>query len=201
MSSIKIIKRYANRKLYDTERSCYVTLEDISVMIRAGEEVKVIDNKTGEDLTSVTLAQIIFETEKKNNFMPLSLLRGLIQDSGGAIGEFARGRVEQVTAKAQEVKESASKLKSEWEDRFSDAMGKSDSASAEAKEPAAPRISLITELVASSKSAFEELQKSVEDKIKGPVGAVARYASVGRDMEEIRRRMAELEQRLEKFPQ
>jgi polyhydroxyalkanoate synthesis repressor PhaR len=201
MSAPKIVKRYANRKLYDTERSCYVTLEDISVMIKTGEEVKVVDNKSGEDLTSVTLAQIIFETEKKNNFMPLSLLRGLIQDSGGAIGEFARGRVEQVTAKAQEVKESASKLKSEWEDRLNDAMGKGEGPSGDDKEPTVPRASLVTELVASSKGAFEELQKSVEEKIKGPVGAVARYASVGRDMEEIRRRMAELEQRLEKFPQ
>jgi polyhydroxyalkanoate synthesis repressor PhaR len=196
MSVTKIVKRYANRKLYDTERSCYVTLEDISVMIRAGDEVKVVDNKTGEDLTSVTLAQIIFETEKKNNFMPLSLLRGLIQDSGGAIRE----RVEQVTAKAQEVKESASKLRTEWEGRLDRAISKPD---AEA-QPDAPeqsmRSKLITELVASSKGAFDELQKNVEEKIKGPVGAVARYASVGRDMEEIRRRMAELEQRLEKFP-
>ena len=64
MSSAKIVKRYANRKLYDTERSCYVTLDDISQMIKAGDEVRVIDNKSGEDLTSVTLAQIIFETEK-----------------------------------------------------------------------------------------------------------------------------------------
>ena len=82
MAGPKIVKRYANRKLYDTERSCYVTLDDISLMIRSGEDVTVIDNKSGEDLTSVTLAQIIFETEKKKHFMPLNLLRGLIQNSG-----------------------------------------------------------------------------------------------------------------------
>ena len=69
-AAAKIVKRYANRKLYDTERSCYVTLDDIALMIRAGDEVKVVDNKSGEDLTSVTLAQIIFETEKKKSFMP-----------------------------------------------------------------------------------------------------------------------------------
>ena len=79
MSAAKIVKRYANRKLYDTERSCYVTLDDIAVMIRSGEEVTVVDNKSGEDLTSVTLAQIIFETEKKSSFMPLGLLRGIIR--------------------------------------------------------------------------------------------------------------------------
>ena len=199
MSATKIVKRYANRKLYDTERSCYVTLEDISVMIKAGDEVRVIDNKSGEDLTSVTLAQIIFETEKKNSFMPLSLLRGLIQDGGDAIGEFARDRVDRVQAKAAEVKESAHKLRNEWEDRIGSVIRKDGTTeggvNGEAKGP-----KIITDLVGASKSAFDELQKNVEERIKGPVGAMARYATIGRDMEEIRRRLADLEQRLEKFP-
>src|SRR3954452_8993342 len=108
MSATKIVKRYANRKLYDTERSCYVTLEDISVMIKAGDEVRVVDNKSGEDLTSVTLAQIIFETEKKKSFMPLSLLRGLIQEGGDALGGSVRDRVAGVS----------SKIKTELEDRI-----------------------------------------------------------------------------------
>ena len=57
----KVIKRYTNRKLYDTVESRYVTLEEIAGMIKAGAEVKIVDNRTKEDLTSVTLAQIIFE--------------------------------------------------------------------------------------------------------------------------------------------
>ena len=61
----KVIKRYQNRKLYDTQQSCYVTLEDIAKMIRANEEVVVVDNKTKKDITSSTLTQIIFEAEKK----------------------------------------------------------------------------------------------------------------------------------------
>ena len=61
----KVIKRYSNRKLYDTERSCYVTLDEISQMVKDGVEVKIIDNKTKDDLTSVTLTQIIFAEEKK----------------------------------------------------------------------------------------------------------------------------------------
>ena len=59
MTEARIIKRYANRKLYDTQHSRYVTLEQIAEMIRNGDEVKIVDNKTKEDLTSVTLAQII----------------------------------------------------------------------------------------------------------------------------------------------
>ena len=60
-ATTRIIKRYANRKLYDTQESRYVTLDQISHMIRAGEDVQVLDNNSKEDLTSVTLAQIIFE--------------------------------------------------------------------------------------------------------------------------------------------
>ena len=112
MSAAKIVKRYANRKLYDTERSCYVTLDDIAVMIRSGEEVTVVDNKSGEDLTSVTLAQIIFETEKKASFMPLGLLRGIIpRTPGESIGDFARGQVETVQKSAQEIGRTAHKLR------------------------------------------------------------------------------------------
>jgi polyhydroxyalkanoate synthesis repressor PhaR len=55
----KVIKRYQNRKLYDTQQSCYVTLEDIAKMIRNNEDVLVIDNKSKKDITSSTLTQII----------------------------------------------------------------------------------------------------------------------------------------------
>ncbi len=84
----KIIKRYQNRKLYDTSDSCYVTLEDIGEMIKAGEEVQILDNTTKEDMTSVTLAQIIFEEQKrKTNVLPLSTFRQIIQGGGEALRE------------------------------------------------------------------------------------------------------------------
>lgn len=84
----KVIKRYQNRKLYDTSDSCYVTLEDISEMIKMGEEVEIVDNTTKEDLTAVTLAQIIFEEQKrKTNVLPLKTFRDIIRGSGEAIKE------------------------------------------------------------------------------------------------------------------
>lgn len=83
---LKIIKRYQNRKLYDTSDSCYVTLEDIGEMIKLGEDVQIVDNTTKEDLTSITLAQIIFEEQKKKtNVLPLDMFRQIIQGSGEAI--------------------------------------------------------------------------------------------------------------------
>src|SRR5690606_32682594 len=89
MSEARIIKRYANRKLYDTQHSKYVTLEQISEMIRDGDDVKIIDNKTKEDLTSVTLAQIIFEEEKKQrSFLSLQTMRNIIQNGGESFAQF-----------------------------------------------------------------------------------------------------------------
>src|SRR4029079_10779823 len=96
MPDTRIIKRYANRKLYDTEHSRYVTLDQISEMIRNGDDVKIVDNKTKEDLTSVTLAQIIFAEEKKQrSFLPLTAMRNIIQNGGEWVAE-AQRRVQSV---------------------------------------------------------------------------------------------------------
>jgi polyhydroxyalkanoate synthesis repressor PhaR len=75
-----IIKRYENRKLYDSSRSTYVTLEEIAALIREGKEIRVVDAKTGEDLTKSTLALIILEGERqKKNLLPLSFMYQLIK--------------------------------------------------------------------------------------------------------------------------
>ena len=81
-----VIKRYSNRKLYDTQESRYVTLEEIEEMIRAGKEIAVVDAASGEDLTSVTLAQIIFEEEKKTPRLTVAGLRKIIQGGMAAFG-------------------------------------------------------------------------------------------------------------------
>ncbi|HET9491754.1 MAG TPA: polyhydroxyalkanoate synthesis regulator DNA-binding domain-containing protein [Methylomirabilota bacterium] len=75
-----VIKRYSNRKLYDTQESRYVTLEEIEEMIRAGKEVSVVDAASGEDLTSVTLTQIILENERtRRSALPPAFLHQLIK--------------------------------------------------------------------------------------------------------------------------
>jgi polyhydroxyalkanoate synthesis repressor PhaR len=83
-----IIKRYSNRKLYDTQESRYVTLEELEELIRAGKEISVVDVSTGEDLTSVTLAQIILENERNHRAtLPIGFLHQLIKH-GEAWQEF-----------------------------------------------------------------------------------------------------------------
>ncbi len=81
-----IIKRYPNRKLYDTVSKKYITLDGIAAIIRQGKEVRVVDHTTDEDLTAVTLTQIIFEQEKKKGgFLPTSILTGLVQAGGETV--------------------------------------------------------------------------------------------------------------------
>lgn len=79
-----IIKKYANRRLYNTGTSTYVTLEDLAKMVKKGEEFLVQDAKTGEDITHAVLTQIIFEQESKtgNTLLPISFLRQLISFYG-----------------------------------------------------------------------------------------------------------------------
>ena len=77
------IKRYSNRKLYDTELKRYITLDDIAGAIRKGEDVHVVDHDTGEDLTSITLLQVIFEEEKKiGGLLPQVVLSRMIRTGG-----------------------------------------------------------------------------------------------------------------------
>lgn len=103
---LKIIKRYQNRKLYDTSDSCYVTLEDIGDMIKLGEEVQIIDNQTKEDLTGVTLAQIIFEEQKKKtHVLPLSTFRQIIQSGGETLKDIVNKAVESGGRELHHVRE------------------------------------------------------------------------------------------------
>lgn len=183
MSAPKIIKRYANRKLYDTERSCYVTLEDISMMIRAGDEVKVIDNKNGDDLTSVTLAQIIFETEKKNNFMPLGLLRDLIQNKSAGIAGAYREQIGKVQQSTQDLRENAQARADGIKQAVTTGINR---ANAEIQKP----VTSAKELMASTQTALEEMQRNVEERFKGGVD------TIGRELEQLRTKLSELEERL-----
>lgn len=87
-----VIKRYPNRKLYDTDAKRYITLNEIAALIRGGEEVIVMDHATDEDLTAVVLTQIIFEQEKlQKGFLPKSVLTNLVRAGGDTLGTLRRG--------------------------------------------------------------------------------------------------------------
>lgn len=103
---IRVIKRYANRKLYDTRDSKYVTLDRIAELVRSGEEVKVVDNRTKRDLTKVTLAQIIYEEQRSGNATAWSVqsLRGFIQQGREKIlSSLKEGPVGKLVGRAEEL--------------------------------------------------------------------------------------------------
>ena len=90
-----VIKKYANRRLYNTARSCYVTLEDLAHMVREGQDFVVYDAKTGEDITRSVLTQIIFEEESKGqSLLPMGFLRELIRLYGDTLQSVVPGYLE-----------------------------------------------------------------------------------------------------------
>ena len=94
MKEAKVIKRYQNRKLYDTHESSYVTLDEISKMIRNGEEIRVIDNKTKNDITAATLTQLLYESERKAKTQPsVNLLKAIIRSGDGSFSGFIAERM------------------------------------------------------------------------------------------------------------
>ena len=106
-SDAVIIKKYGNRRLYDTSTSRYINLEEIAALIRNGKEVRVLDAKTGEDLTRVTLTQIIVEDAKGGpTGLPLELLRQLIVASDRVGREFVMWYLNSAFNAYQKVQES-----------------------------------------------------------------------------------------------
>ena len=86
-----LIKRYPNRKLYDTSARQYVSLEAVAALIRGGETVQVIEHGSGEDITALILTQIISEQERRGGFLPLEVLTGLVQAGGTTLAALRRG--------------------------------------------------------------------------------------------------------------
>ena len=177
----KVIKRYTNRKLYDTVESRYVTLDEIGQMIKAGAEVKIIDNRTKDDLTSVTLAQIIFEEEKKTSKMSLDTLRDLIRHGGevaqrlveGTQAEL-RGRVEAVRAAAEQRVQNLRVMGQQTSDRA-------------------------RELMQTSQETMATFQKRVDERVRAAVEGMSTVSDARKQLEDITRRIEALEKRLDEL--
>ncbi len=193
MPETRIIKRYANRKLYDTEHSRYVTLDQISEMIRKGDDVKIVDNKTKEDLTTVTLAQIIFEEEKKQrSFLPLSAMRNIIQSGGEWFAE-AQRRVQSILpGKRKEDGEHLDGTPTETPEDAAAAAG------APVDEAMVTKRSLasLREWVDHSKHRLEDWQKQVDSRIRSAIEGISPFSAVNKDVRALADRIADLEAKL-----
>lgn len=188
----KVIKRYTNRKLYDTVESRYVTLDEIAEMVKQGVEVKIVDNRTKEDLTSVTLAQIVFEEEKKTTRMPLSVLREIIRRPGEQITEFIKS---EVTPRVASIREEA-------ESRLDKLLRREDGTPEKLPDPvpSPPSAQNLSpaELLKGSQRALEDFQKKVDDRVKQVVeNVVGNLPALGRDLGALVQRIETLEKKID----
>lgn len=137
-----LIKRYANRKLYNTETSRYITLKGIAELVEQGQDVRVMDNESGEDITSITLSQILVDNERSNRAVPRTLLSDLIQRSGDAlygalkksvgeategIGEFQKNVRKVIRAREEEaarIRGALHEARTEWDDLIEGAVAR-----------------------------------------------------------------------------
>ncbi len=193
MSEARVIKRYANRKLYDTQHSRYVTLDQIAEMIREGDDVKIIDNKSKEDLTSVTLAQIIFEEEKKQkSFLPLQAMRNIIQTGGESIHQFvsqAQRKVEEAQHKVKDI------LPGKDSEPAGDETPTRGTDLAETKSgPLAIRE--FREFIVNSQKTIDEWQKRIDERIRNVAQGIVPFRGLHSDVQSLADRIAALEAKL-----
>lgn len=179
---LRLVKRYGNRKLYDTQESRYVTLDDIAGFVKAGEEVRVIDNDSGEDLTAVTFAQIILEEERrKTGLLPLPILRNIIQQGEAALQDIAT-RVDKGMEAIGSIGEKAGRRVQELVGRGG-ASGKS----------------LFDEILVSPQKRLEALQKRIDERVKQSVEHIASLPAVQREVARIEKSIRRLEGRLSRL--
>ncbi len=188
----RVVKRYSNRKLYDTKDSRYVTLLQIAEMVRRGEEVQIIDNNTKEDLTEVTLAQIIYEEKKANSrAVPLQTLKELIhQRTGKVLSELREGPIGRLIpgAKGEPPREATKEAPRE---PANEAPLEVDEKPAEASLPK-PRF------VDQAKGTLEDWQNKIDERVRTVLPSIMPWHELQHEVKRLTARIEELEARLKK---
>ncbi|MDQ3037275.1 MAG: polyhydroxyalkanoate synthesis regulator DNA-binding domain-containing protein [Myxococcota bacterium] len=196
----RVIKRYANRKLYDTRDSRYVTLQQIAEYVRGGEEVSIIDNTTKEDLTNVTLAQIVYEEERKSGQAVgddgrrasprAGALRTLIQQSGERLMSTLSGTA---VGKLITRRDATADGPIELDEAVEKVLGTAPAGAAAEKSDDAAR----NKLLVSPKEAWDELQRLADDRMKAVLGAAITHVhQLQGEVKRLQGRIEELEQKL-----
>jgi polyhydroxyalkanoate synthesis repressor PhaR len=178
----RVIKRYSNRKLYDTKDSRYVTLLQIAEMVRTGEEVQIIDNNSKEDLTEVTLAQIIYEEQKQkasSRNVPLQTLKELIhQRTEKVLSDLREGPIGRL---------------------IPGGSGKSEPPkSSPAPEPAAtpPSDNGKPSIVDQAKGTIEDWQHKIDERVKAVLPSILPWQQLQHEVKRLNARIEELEAKL-----
>jgi len=175
----RVIKRYANRKLYDTEESCYVTHEEIALLVRSGEDIQIIDNQSKEDLTRLTLAQILTKEERrKRRTLPLHTLKSILQTSGEKLQE--------------RITQQVSTIKEEAVETVRNVLRPGESPEAQEGLEVAGESESLREWLDKSQRGYDNLARTVEERWDLMVNALDH-------LEENRKRIAQLEGRVQEL--
>ncbi len=197
----RLIKRYGNRKLYDTKASRYVTLDAIAELIRGEEDLRIIDNDTGEDLTAVTFAQIIYEEAKRSEGAPqLPVLRWLIQQGGETLQELlsrvGRGReaLENVREIAEERMHDVRDLVLGGEERVrrSGAPPLEKDAEGGGNLP----LSFLNELLELPQRQLEQLQQRLDSQVRSSIERVTNHPAFRQELHRVEENLRTLERQL-----
>jgi polyhydroxyalkanoate synthesis repressor PhaR len=195
----RVIKRYSNRKLYDTKDSRYVTLLQIAEMVRSAEEVQIIDNNTKEDLTEVTLAQIIYEEQKQkasSRNVPLQTLKELIHQRTekvlselreGPIGRLIPGSGKSDPPKAATEGAGTEQAPAQDAATIPAVTKDANGALADASKPS---------LVDQAKGTWEEWQHKIDERVKAVVPNILPWQQLQHEVKRLNARIEELEEKL-----
>ncbi len=186
-----VIKKYANRRLYNTGTSAYVTLEDLAEMVRKGEDFTVNDAKSGDDITHSVLTQIIFEQEAKtgNTLLPVSFLRQLISFYG-----------DQMQMVVPSYLEHSMSALTDQQEQFKDQMSKSMDANPMMANMKAP-MQMIEEQVKRNTEMFQQAM-SMFSPFGLPTGAQEEQEAEkpeANDIDELKAQLKDLQGKLDKF--
>ena len=199
----RVIKRYSNRKLYDTKDSRYVTLLQIAEMVRTGEEVQIIDNNTKEDLTEVTLAQIIYEEQKQkassSRNVPLQTLKDLIhQRTEKVLSDLREGPIGRLIPGSGGKTEPPPGGKTTLAETPMAKAEEKENGAAAAPAPAAvaPAPQSKPSLVEQAKETWEDWQTKIDERVKAVVPNLLPWQQLQHEIKRLNARIEELEEKL-----
>lgn len=175
----RVIKRYSNRKLYDTKDSRYVTLLQIAEMVRSGEEVQIIDNNTKEDLTEVTLAQIIYEEQKSaSRTLPLQTLKELIHTrTEKVLSDLREGPLGRIIPGKGEKTEKSEKVE-------------------KVEPPPPPAPPSKPPLVQRARESLSDFQHEIDERIRAILPSILPWQQLENEVKRLNARVEELEKKL-----
>jgi len=166
---MKTIKRYPNRKLYDTGESRYITLEEIATFLRSGGEVRVVDSRSGEDITAVTLAQVLVGEEKRSRpVLPGQRLMSLLQTGG----DYLKVKLAPVATLKDEAEKTVQRLIH--------------------TEPAEE----VKEFLVGTQRAYDDFQRKADERFQTVLAAVRNIAPLYKEVENLRKDVRDLSDRV-----